>query len=338
MEQAFFGGSGCPAFQKLTPDSILEQVETALGVSCTNLCRSYASYVNRVFELEERTGRGLVVKFYRPGRWSVQALRDEHEFLAELAAEEIPVVAPLRLRDGSTLGQCDGLCFAVFPKAGGRCVDELDGAQWLALGRLLGRMHMVGARRAAQDRIRLHPDASTTAQVAFIRDSGLVPDDLIDTYLDLCAELIETIRPAFSATETIRIQGDCHGGNLIRRPDTPFVLIDFDDMAMGPPVQDFWMLLPGPLAESGEEVELLIEGYSMFRSFDRRSLSLIEPLRAMRFIHYSAWCAHQWLDDGQTNAVSDFATRSYWEGEINDLRDQLERIRAATGCEAPVPF
>jgi len=314
-------------FNRLSPPLILQVVESALGRSCTNLCRPYNSYINRVYEVEDREGNGLVVKFYRPGRWSRQALQDEHDFLLELAADEIPVIAPLPLQQGETLGQYGDMFFAVFPRKGGRCVDEFDDEQWLTIGRLLGRTHSVGARRMPLARSRMHPTTTTAAQVAFIRESGLVPDDLVEPYTRITSRIIDEITPLFAACESIRIHGDCHAGNLIHRPGESFYLIDFDDMAVGPPVQDFWMLLPGTLEDSFVAVDLLLEGYETFRHFDRTSLRLIEPLRAMRFIHYSAWCAHQVVEDGRTTVVPDFGSRQYWQTEIDDLTDQLQRIK-----------
>lgn len=319
--------SSLAAFNHLSPPLILQAVESALGRSCTNLCRPYNSYINRVYEVEDREGNGLVVKFYRPGRWSRQALQDEHDFLLELAADEIPVIAPLPLQQGETLGQYGDMFFAVFPRKGGRCVDEFDDEQWLAIGRLLGRTHAVGARRMPLARSRMHPTVTTAAQVAFIRESGLLPDDLVESYTRITSRIIDEITPLFTAGESIRIHGDCHAGNLIHRPGESFYLIDFDDMAVGPPVQDFWMLLPGTLEDSFVAVDLLLEGYETFRQFDRTSLRLIEPLRAMRFIHYSAWCAHQVVEDGATTVIPDFGSRHYWQTEIDDLTDQLQRIK-----------
>lgn len=319
-----------PAFHGLTPERILHTVETALSTACTNLCRPYNSYINRVYEVATRDGLGLVVKFYRPGRWSPQALQDEHDFLLELAAEEIPVIAPLPLRHGGTLGTDGDLFYAVFPRKGGRGVDEFSEEQWLAVGRLLGRVHMVGARTTARHRNRLQPTVTTAAQVAFICASGLLPGDLVDGYQRIAQRIIATIEPLFTGREFIRIHGDCHAGNLIDRPGESLFLIDFDDMVVGPPVQDLWMLLPGPLEDAFVETDLLIEGYETFRPFDRASLRLIEPLRAMRFVHYSAWCAHQVVEDGATTVVPDFGSRHYWQAEIDDLHDQLERINKAS--------
>ncbi|NLX18735.1 MAG: serine/threonine protein kinase [Desulfobulbus sp.] len=317
------------AFSGLTPDRILRTVETGLGTSCTNLCRPYNSYINRVYEIETSDGAGLVVKFYRPGRWTQQAVQEEHDFLSELAAEEIPVIAPLPLHHGGTLGVADNLLYAVFPRKGGRGVDELSEKQWPAIGRLLGRIHMVGARSPAYHRNRMHPAVTTAAQLDYILASGLIPKDLEQAYQNIGRRIITAIGPLFADQTFVRIHGDCHRGNLIERPGEPLYLIDFDDMVIGPPVQDIWMLLPGPLETVTVEINLLIEGYETFSPFDRSSLRLIEPLRAMRFIHYTAWCTLQVVEDGKTCVYPDFGSRRYWEDEIADLNDQWERIRSA---------
>ena len=314
------------AFHSLTPDRVISLVEHGLGRRCTNLCRPLISYINRVYELETEDGSGLVVKFYRPGRWSRDALQDEHDYLMELAEREIPVIAPLMLREGASLGSHDNIHYAVFPKTGGRSFDEYTADQWLELGRLLGRTHNVGALRAPRDRPCLAPDRSTRQHIDYILAGSFMPDDMLTGFRDLTSGLIREISPLFAHTGMIRIHGDCHFSNLIYRPDESFYLIDFDDMVTGPPVQDFWMLLPGYLEESGPEIEMFLEGYGMFREFDRSSLRLIEPLRAMRYIHYTAWCAYQFAEDGETRVAADFGSRQYWQTEMADLEDQLQRI------------
>lgn len=317
------------AFHNLTPDTIISLVEGALDTRLTNLCRPLSSYINRVYELEKEDGSGgVVVKFYRPGRWSATGLQDEHDYILELAAEEVPVIVPLTLADGRTLATHEDMYFAVFPKKSGRSFDEYNDDQWLELGRLLGRVHTVGARHLPRERITMTPDRSTRQQVDFILDSDLIPDELAATFRDLTARLIEEINPLFAGTEMIRLHGDCHFANLIYRPEESFYLIDFDDMAVGPPVQDFWMLLPGYMQQSYAEIDIFLEGYETFRDFDRRSLRLIEPLRAMRYIHYIAWCAHQVAEDGHSPVAPDFGTPLYWQKEIADLRDQCQRIRS----------
>ncbi|MEW6595358.1 MAG: serine/threonine protein kinase [Thermodesulfobacteriota bacterium] len=321
--------AGSSAFRRLTPDAVLGVVEQALGVRCTNLCRPLASYINRVYELEQEDGSGLVVKFYRPGRWSLAALQDEHDFLLELAGREIPVIAPLPFAGNGTLGQHQGVFFAVFPKCGGRSFDEYNDEQWLEIGRLLGRVHAVGAARPPAGRIVMRPDRSTRDHLRYLLAGNFLPSDLAQSFSALVETIIAEITPLFAGVELIRIHGDCHFSNLIYRPGESFYLIDFDDMAFGPPVQDFWMLLPGYRDETHVEIDLFLEGYETFRDFDRRTLRLIEPLRAMRFIHYTAWCACQVAEEGLSRVAPDFGSRDYWQREIDDLADQLERIRSA---------
>ena len=315
------------AFHTLTPDTVLSLVERALGVKCTNLCRPLTSYINRVFELSSKEGEGLVVKFYRPGRWSTAALQDEHDFLLDLTAAEIPVVGPCMLADGSTLASFGDINYAVFPKKGGRSVDEFSDEEWLQLGRLLGRTHAVGATRIPRDRIVLAPDQLTRAQIDYLLHGDLVPRDLQDPLRLITDDLITEITPLFAGAEMIRIHGDCHFANFIHRLDESFFLIDFDDMAVGPPVQDLWLLLPGYQEESRPEIEMFLEGYETFRGFDRRTLRLIEPLRAMRYLHFITWCAHQVEEDGLSRLAPDFGTHHYWQREIKDLAEQLQRIR-----------
>jgi len=315
------------AFNDLGPDRVLGLVEDGLGVRCTNLFRPLNSYINRVYELEKEDGAGLIVKFYRPGRWSKAGILDEHTFLLDLAQQEVPVIAPLRFLDGTTLAGSESLPFAVFPKCGGRSFDEYDDEQWLQLGRLLGRVHSTGETRKAEHRICMSPGDSTSQHLHYLMATSCVPVELKPQLKTAIEHIIDEIAPLFSTTEQIRIHGDCHFSNMIYRPGESFFIIDFDDMVMGPPVQDVWMLLPGGLNESFVEIDFFLEGYETFRDFDRRTLQLIEPLRAMRFIHYMAWCALQVEEDGRTRVIDGFGSQEYWQNEISDLDDQLIRIK-----------
>ena len=314
-------------FQDLGPDMVLNLVERSLDVSLTNLFRPLNSYINRVYELQQDNGAGLIVKFYRPGRWTGEAIQEEHDFLLELSEEEIPVIAPLKFPDNSTLGLFEDVHYAVFPKRGGRSVDEFNDDQWIQLGRLLGRVHLVGEKKSARFRPVMSPGSSTRQQLDYLLAGAVVPEEVKQPLGSVVEEIIAETTPLFAGQRQIRIHGDCHFSNIIYRPGESFYLIDFDDMAMGPPVQDIWMLLPGTLDEAFVEMDLLLEGYETFLPFDRRSFRLIEPLRAMRFVHYMAWCAHQVAADGYTRVIDDFGTQSYWRKEIADLHDQLERIR-----------
>ena len=318
-------------FPALSPETVLTLVEKAWGVPCSNLCRPCNSYINQVYELAAKDGSGLVVKFYRPGRWTKAALADEHDFLAELQEEEIPVVAPLALPGGGTLASQGELHFALFPKKGGRSYDEYNEEQWLELGRLLGRVHAVGARRPATARLTMAPELSTREQLDFLLKGDFIPAEQLSAFQAVSTELLAEITPLFAQAKRQRIHGDCHFSNIIYRPNESFYIIDFDDMAMGPPVQDLWMLLPGYLNQSLLEIDLFLEGYETFSHFDQRGLRLIEPLRAMRYIHYTAWCAHQVAEDGLSRVAPDFASPAYWNREIRDLGEQLERIRTMPG-------
>jgi len=313
-------------FHNLSPDAIINLVEKSLGENFSNICRPHNSYINRVYELTAESGESFIVKFYRPGRWSRQALLDEHEFLLEMSGRDIPVIAPIELVDGNTLGVFDGVHYTLFPKKGGQFINEYNEDQWLELGRLLGRVHAAGTLHPPIDRITIHPGSSTTGHLNFIREGNFLPEELAQDFFSTTEEIIREITPRFTDTEMIRIHGDCHFSNLIFRPGESFYIIDFDDFGIGPPVQDFWMLLPDLPEKSLYETELFLDGYETFRPFHRKSLQLIEPLRAMRFIHFIAWCAHQ-VRDGGNPPSPDWGSFNYWSQEISDLKDQLERIR-----------
>lgn len=318
-----------PDFDHLTPDAVLELVERALDEPCTNLCRPLNSYINRVCEVQAASGNFVIAKFYRPGRWGRAALQDELDFLTDLRDDEIPVVAPLKNDSGTTLFESEGMFFALFPKIGGRICDEPNEQQWLELGRLLSRVHVVGSSRTAAHRVVMEPANITASQIDFLLDSNMIPRDCRDEYEDVAHDLVAQISPLFEGVDRIRIHGDCHHQNMIYRPGESFYIIDFDDMAMGPPVQDLWMLLPGRLADAAYEVDVLLEGYETFRAFDRSSLVLIEPLRAMRFIHFTAWCAHQAADGGFDRLAPDWGTSEFWRRAIHELRTQGQEIEDA---------
>ncbi len=318
-------------FHGLSPDIVLDLVESFLGQRTTSLCRPLNSYINRVFEVEFDSGEFGVAKFYRPGRWSYNALRDEHDFLAELDDVEIPVVAPFVGVDGTTLGEHRGMYFTVFPRRAGRSCDEPTYEEWESLGRLLARVHTVGATHPPRDRITLAPEQSTRTNLDYILRSGVVSGRIREEYERAARAVIDLIAPLWKGLPLQRIHGDCHRANILYRPDEGFHLIDFDDMAYGPVVQDFWMLLPDYSRASLVEIDCFLEGYTTFGTFDRRWLNLIEPLRAMRYIHYTAWCAAQSADGGFSRTVPGWGTDSYWQGAINDLRMQCDEIVASRG-------
>jgi Ser/Thr protein kinase RdoA (MazF antagonist) len=290
------------------------------------MCRTLRSYINRVFEVTLEDEAGVIIKFYRPGRWNIDALRDEQEFLVELFNADVRVIAPMQFVDGTTLGSHDGVYFAIFPKRSGRGLDEPSEESWEALGRLIGRMHEVGALHPSRGRITISPATSMRTNLATLLSSGFIPGDLVGEYEREARAILKQITPMFEGVAMHRIHGDCHPANIIHRPDEGFYLIDFDDMAMGPAVQDLWLLLPGYSRDSRYQISLFLEGYTTFRPFDKRTLALIEPLRAMRFLHYAAWCAVQAADGSIAHVQAGWGTTGYWKMEINDLRQQREII------------
>lgn len=315
-------------FSHLDPDTVINAVEDVLQVRCSNLCRSLNSYINRVYEVGLDSGGFLIVKFYRPGRWSVVALQDELDFLKELGAAELPVVPPIPGADGQLLHQIGDTWFAIFPKRGGRPLDEPSPEDWVQLGRLIGRMHVIGSNCTPRDRLFLHPGHSTLAHLDFILRSGTLPAQYRRAYEECVLTLVKEITPLFENVETLRLHADCHRGNILFRPGEGYHLLDFDDMAVGPAVQDLWMILPDRLPRARGELDLLLDGYETFRDFPYETLKLIEPLRAMHFIHFTAWCARQKADGGFARLSPDWGSQAFWRQELAELEKQRHEIEA----------
>ncbi len=317
-------------FTALTPDVLLDAVEAASGMALAGFAHPLNSYINRVYELQTLTGERVIAKFYRPGRWSRQAVEDEHTFVLECAAEEIPVIAPLPLQDGSTLGEAEGILFAVYPKRWGREFEATCDEDWRRLGRVLGRVHMIGARNAPVDRVTMHPRHSTASDVAHLHENGVVAARYSREFNDLTDEILAAVDLAFTDVELIRIHGDCHVGNILERPDEGLMLIDFDDMVTGPPVQDLWMLLPDSAETCRRELRLILEGYTVFHGFDHQSLRLIEALRVMRMLYFLAWLSRQVDDPNFESNFPQWHTDSFWRKEMGDLRQQLQRVQCSS--------
>ena len=311
-------------FDVLTPDTILTAVEAAVGLRLTGLTVPHASYINRVYELQSFSGERLIAKFYRPGRWSRAAIEQEHEFVLDCAAAEIPAVAPRVLADGSTLAECEGILFAVFEKRSGREFEPTSLEDWTRIGQILGRVHAVGAQKAAPDRLKLHPQASTRADLEFLEQGGFVSPAYREQFRETTGRILEAITPLFAGREMIRIHGDCHRGNILERGE--LMLIDFDDMLVGPPVHDLWLLLPDHYRRCRPQMDAVLDGYEQFRDFDYAALNLIEPLRFMRIVYYLAWCARQAHDNQFRLDQPDWGSERFWEREIIDLRHQLQVI------------
>ncbi|MFP4162791.1 MAG: serine/threonine protein kinase [Chitinispirillaceae bacterium] len=310
------------SFETLMPESVLEAVEQAAGLKLTSFIYPLPSYINRVYELRCTDDTKLVAKFYRPGRWSREAILDEHRFIQDCRDAEISVVAPVSFRNGETLSSHEDIQFAVFPKRSGRQLEINDDSDWIRLGSLLGRTHLAGEKRSADSRITISPRTSTLSDVEYLC-SEVIPSRFADQYRTTAMRIIEISAPFFENITNIRIHGDCHRGNILDRLEEGYLLIDFDDMAMGPPVQDLWLLLPDRVDACPREIELFLEGYRQFRDFDRSTLRCIEPLRAMRMIYFLSWCSRQRNDFQFRRNFPDWGNDTFWQKEINDLREQL---------------
>jgi Ser/Thr protein kinase RdoA (MazF antagonist) len=315
-------------FEILTPEAILTAVERATGLRLTGLTSPLPSYINRVYELRDVDGTKLIVKFYRPGRWTREAIEDELTFVADCQDAEVPVVPPMLFADGSLIAEHEGIFFALYPKRAGRQLEINDESDWMRIGALVARIHLAGQRGRAAARVTIHPQKSTLSDVEHLC-STVIPERMRERYRGIAMRLIQASAPHFEGLERIRIHGDCHRGNILDRLDEGLVVIDFDDMAMGPPVQDLWLLLPERVDKCRHEVDLFLQGYERFRQFDRSGLRCVEALRAMRMIYFLAWCSRQ-VDDYQFQRhFPNWGSDTFWQKEINDLSEQLGFVEEA---------
>jgi Ser/Thr protein kinase RdoA (MazF antagonist) len=322
-------------FYALLPERVLVACEGG-GRRATGRVMALNSLENRVYEVELEEGAPLVAKFYRPGRWSVAALADEHRFLAELAEAEVPVVPPLPV-EGPTAGGVatlgltpEGIHYALFPKVRGRVPEELDDDQLAQVGRLLGRVHNVGAARAADDRPRLDAAYYARRSLKVLAQTGVVPPDLWPRLEAVGDAIAAAAEAAWPAGGDLRLHGDCHLGNLLWAP-SGFFFVDFDDFLHGPPVQDLWLVAPGHDEEDQRRRRLVAEAYDTMRGFDFASLRLVEALRGLRILRYAAWIAERWQDPAFARAFPAYLERATWQRELALLEEQHARILRALG-------
>lgn len=330
---AVWGNQETKFFHSIDPDTILRCVDE-LGFNSTGRVLALNALENRVYEVEINNPDTLVaaekfiiIKFYRPGRWSKEQIQEEHDFLLKLVEKEIPVIAPICI-NGQTLFSLieHGIFYALFPKQGGRNTDEFDDETLQRIGRTLGRIHQVGSNMHPVHRLRLNPENYGLQNLAFLTEKKLISANLELTY----AKTVEQI--CWQATEKFRhvamhaIHGDCHRGNILWRPEALYIL-DFDDMVIGPAVQDIWLLLPGRDAETCNMRNTLINAYEDFFDFDDSSLQLVESLRALRFIHFSAWIGKRYEDQSFQRAFPHYGTEAYWREQTDDLIMQLRLIK-----------
>lgn len=313
--------TGAP-FGTLGPDQVLDAVEAA-GFRCDGRFLALNSYENRVYQVGIEDAAPVVVKFYRPGRWSDDAILEEHTFSRQLADAEIPVVAPLAI-EGQTLLHGGGFRFAVFPRRGGRWPElgDPDTREWL--GRFLGRIHAVAAISRFRHRPALDRETYGVEPSRYLLEAGLIPAHLVEAYRTLIEDLLTRIDACYAragAFTQIRLHGDCHPGNILWTDTGPH-FVDLDDCRTGPAVQDLWMLLSGDRQEQSLQLSDIVAGYEEFHDFDRRELHLIEALRTLRMINYAAWLARRWSDPAFPLAFPWFGTERYWDEHVLALREQ----------------
>ena len=314
-------------FDVLSPDTIIDAVEAAGYVSDARLL-ALNSYENRVYQVGIEDAQPLIVKFYRPARWSEAQLREEHAFSRELAAAELPVVAPLANAAGETLHRHAGLLFALFPRRGGHAPELDNPDNLLVLGRTLARMHAVGAVRPFRHRLRL--DArGILAESRELLPRVFIPDDLCPAYLSLLADIEKLLLPRCDEIgdgDLIRVHGDCHGGNILWRDDTAH-FVDLDDCLSAPAIQDLWMFLSGERHEQELQLSELVAGYEEFFEFEARQLRWVEALRTLRIVRHAAWLARRWDDPAFPRAFPWFASPRFWSDHILELREQFARLQ-----------
>ncbi len=323
-------------YSGLTPDCVLDALDS-IGLRGDGRMLGLNSYENRVYQIWLEEGPGspsapgpavVVAKFYRPGRWSNAQIAEEHAFVRELAERELPVVAPLA-QGGQTLHEFGGYRFAVYPKRGGRApeLEDRETLEWM--GRFIGRIHAVGALAPFRARPALDLETFGTEPRDYLLDHGFIPADLNAAWTSVAAQALEGVSRCYAragAVQNLRLHGDCHAGNVLWTDSAEAHgphFVDFDDARMGPAVQDLWMLLSGERTAMARQLADLLAGYEDFHEFDARELHLIEALRTLRLLHYSAWIARRWDDPAFPAAFPWFNTQRYWQDRILELREQI---------------
>lgn len=315
------------AFASLTPDTMLDAIEST-GVQCSGQFLALNSYENRVYQVGLEAGPPLVAKFYRPMRWSDEAIIEEHRFTQALAEEEIPVIAPLADGDGETLRHYGDIRFALYPCRGGRA-PELDNPDQLEqLGRFIGRIHLLGAAKPFKHRPQVDVESYLVEPSAFLLAQGFIPDHLVNAYETLIVDLRQRVDACYRRAgrfARIRLHGDFHPGNVLWRDEGPQI-VDFDDARMGPAMQDLWMFLSGDRPYMTARLADLLDGYTRFCDFNPAELHLLEALRTLRLVHFAGWLARRWDDPAFPQAFPWFDSINFWEDHILTLREQLAKM------------
>lgn len=310
-------------YDALTPDVLLSAVES-LGICCDGRLLALNSYENRVYQVGVEDDKPVVAKFYRPNRWTNESILEEHVYTQALADAEIPVIAPTIFPDGQTLFEYEGFRFAVYPCRGGRWPELEDSNSLAWMGRFIARIHAIGATSEFKHRPTIDIESYGHESFRFLMQKNIIPSDLEIPYSTLVEDVLKQVEAGFALAgdyKKIRLHGDCHPGNILWTDDGPH-FVDFDDARMGPAVQDIWMLLSGDHQQMTTQLADILDGYTEFFEFDAREINLIEPLRTLRMINYSAWLARRWEDPSFPRNFPWFIEPRYWEEQILALREQ----------------
>ena len=316
-------------FAELGPDTVLDAIEYA-GFRCDGRSLALNSYENRVYQAGLEDGDWVVAKFYRPGRWSDAAILEEHSYSIALKEHDIPVVAPLLCRQ-QTLNEYGSFRFAVFPRQGGHWPELASTEEREMMGRCLGRLHTVGRSGQFSHRPVIEIDRLGYRSCDYLQDSNWIPTHIVDSYTAVTKQLLIEVERVFHEVGQygqLRIHGDCHLGNTLWTDSGPH-FVDLDDCQTGPAVQDLWMLLSGDELEMKTQLDDILNGYTRFCDFDTRETRLIEPLRSLRMIHYTAWVARRWKDPAFPLAFPWLAENRYWEEHVLNLKEQLATVQSA---------
>ncbi len=309
-------------FAGLTPEAILDALDS-IGIHSDGRILALNSYENRVYQAQCYDNPPVIVKFYRPHRWTNQQILEEHSFIQELAEAEIPVVAAQSLHN-STLHTFKDFRFSVFRKQSGRA-PELDSPEVLPwLGRLIGRIHLIGATQPFTYREQVDIEQYAIKSGEYLLSHDFIPPDIKPAYeaaLTLSIDAMQACYKAAGEVNYIRTHADCHLGNILWADGPNFV--DFDDCRMAPAIQDIWMFLSGDAKEMSQQLDMFLDGYEDFYQLNPRQLYLVEALRTMRLIHFSAWIARRWQDPAFPIAFPWFNTQQYWQARILELREQI---------------
>lgn len=313
-------------YTELIPETILAAVES-LGFETSGRLLALNSYENRVYRCELEEGGAIIAKFYRPNRWSDQAIAEEHKFAFELVEDEIPVIAPL-LIEGISLFVYQGYRFSLYPLRGGRWPDLESREDLNRMGRFIARIHNVGRTSLFKHRHQIEIKRMGNESALFLMAHNFIPGHLELAYQTLVDDLLKEVQVAFDRCghyQSLRLHGDCHRSNVLWTDEGPH-FVDLDDCCNGPAIQDLWMLLSGDRQEMTEQLCDLLEGYEKFSSLDLKELHLIEALRSLRMMHYAAWLARRWHDSAFPLAFPWFNSNQYWEQHVLELREQLSRL------------